>query len=153
MFKNMKIGMRLGLSFGLVLVLLSVIAFIGITRLAALNESIDKIANDRYPKTVMANEVLKQINRIALVGVAHLFNVNRCIFPKIANHTLSQQRHPRGFHHHTHRPGKDPRPAGHRPGAGGQARRRADRGGLSQWREGLLWPRHLRPAPDNVVRQ
>lgn len=34
MFKNMKIGTRLGLGFGLVLILLSVIAFIGITRLA-----------------------------------------------------------------------------------------------------------------------
>jgi methyl-accepting chemotaxis protein len=65
MFKNMKIGMRLGLGFGLVLLLLSTIAFIGITRLANLNESMELIVEDRYPKTVVANEILKQINRIA----------------------------------------------------------------------------------------
>jgi len=65
MFGNMKIGMRLGLGFGLVLVLLSVIAFIGITRLASLNDSMDKIVNDRYPKTVQANNVMDNINQIA----------------------------------------------------------------------------------------
>ena len=65
MFKNMKIGMRLGLGFGLVLVLLSVIAFIGITRLSQMNEAMDKIVNDRYPKTVLANDILDNINVIA----------------------------------------------------------------------------------------
>lgn len=65
MFKNMKIGMRLGVGFGLVLVLLSVIAFIGITRLGHLNEAVDKIVNDRYPKTVQANDIIDSINQIA----------------------------------------------------------------------------------------
>ena len=40
MFKNMKIGVRLGLGFGLVLLLLSVIAFTGITRLTAMNDAV-----------------------------------------------------------------------------------------------------------------
>jgi methyl-accepting chemotaxis protein len=61
----MKIGMRLGLGFGLVLVLLSVIAFIGITRLADLNEKIENIINDKYPKTTWANEVRDNVNVIA----------------------------------------------------------------------------------------
>jgi methyl-accepting chemotaxis protein len=65
MFKNMKIGMRLGLGFGLVLLLLSIIAFVGITRLSEINDGLDKIVNDRYPKTAQANEVIKHINRIA----------------------------------------------------------------------------------------
>ena len=65
MFKNMKIGMRLGLGFGLVLVLLSVIAFIGITRLGSLNEDMDGIINDRYPKTVLANNISEQVGDIA----------------------------------------------------------------------------------------
>jgi len=65
MFSNMKIGTRLGLGFGLILILLAVIAFIGITRLASLNESMDKIVNDRYPKTVQANDVIDNINQIA----------------------------------------------------------------------------------------
>ncbi len=65
MFKNMRIAMRLGLGFGLVLVLLSVIALVGITRLAALDASITKVTEDRYPKTVTANIVLTNLNRIA----------------------------------------------------------------------------------------
>jgi methyl-accepting chemotaxis protein len=57
MFKNMKIGIRLGLGFGLVLLLLSVIAFIGVTRLAEMNGSIEKIVKDRYPKVQKAYEL------------------------------------------------------------------------------------------------
>jgi methyl-accepting chemotaxis protein len=65
MFKNMKIGMRLGLGFGLVVLLLAIISFIGITRLAELNTSINDMANDKYPKTVWANKVIDGINTIA----------------------------------------------------------------------------------------
>ena len=65
MFKNMKIGMRLGAGFGLVLVLLSAIAFIGITRLGNLNEDMDGMINDRYPKTVLANNISEQVGDIA----------------------------------------------------------------------------------------
>jgi len=65
MFTNMKIGTRLGLGFGLVLLLLGTIAFIAITRMANLNDNIDKIVNDRYPKTVIANDVIDNINKIA----------------------------------------------------------------------------------------
>ncbi|MBW8365237.1 MAG: MCP four helix bundle domain-containing protein [Rhizobium sp.] len=65
MFKNMKIGVRLGLGFGLVLVLLSVIAFIGITRLSNLNTQIEDLVKDKYPKTVMANDIIGSINQIA----------------------------------------------------------------------------------------
>jgi methyl-accepting chemotaxis protein len=62
MFKNMKIGLRLGLGFGLVLVMLCVIAFIGTTRLGHLNESMEKIVHDRYPKIMEANEAAKHLN-------------------------------------------------------------------------------------------
>ncbi|BCB28659.1 methyl-accepting chemotaxis protein [Sulfurimicrobium lacus] len=65
MFKNMKIGVRLGLGFGVVVMLMAAIAFIGITRLSSMNDGMDKMANDRYPKTVMANNLLMNINRIA----------------------------------------------------------------------------------------
>jgi methyl-accepting chemotaxis protein len=65
MFKNMKIGMRLGLGFGLVLVLLSVIAFVGMTRLGQLNEEIEALVKDKYPKTVLANDIIDNINQIA----------------------------------------------------------------------------------------
>ena len=65
MFANMKIGMRLGLGFGLVLVLLSAIAFTGITRLASINEGLSDIVHDKYPKTVMAGDIKDNINQIA----------------------------------------------------------------------------------------
>ena len=65
MFKNMKIGLRLGLGFGFVLILLVIIAFIGISRLSELDDSIDKVTNDRYPKTVMANAVVNSVNENA----------------------------------------------------------------------------------------
>ncbi|MHB8916375.1 MAG: MCP four helix bundle domain-containing protein, partial [Thiobacillus sp.] len=66
MFKNMKIGMRLGAGFGLVLVLLSVIAFVGITRMAEMNDSIHAITKDKWPKTVMLNEIKEDSSTIAI---------------------------------------------------------------------------------------
>ncbi|MEW5770071.1 MAG: methyl-accepting chemotaxis protein [Pseudomonadota bacterium] len=65
MFQNMKIGTRLGLGFGLVLLLLAVIAFVGITRLGQLNAGVELLVKDRYPKTVLANDVIDNINIIA----------------------------------------------------------------------------------------
>ena len=56
MFKNMKIGLRLGLGFGLVLVLLAMIAFVGVSRLAEVNSELEFMMNTRYPKTKVANE-------------------------------------------------------------------------------------------------
>jgi methyl-accepting chemotaxis protein len=67
MFKNMKIGTRLGLGFGLLLLLLGIVAFIGITRMAGLNESIDKVVLDRWPKTVQANNVIDLVNEQARI--------------------------------------------------------------------------------------
>jgi methyl-accepting chemotaxis protein len=65
MFQNMKIGMRLGLGFGIVVMLMAGIAFLAISRMASLNQSIDLLINDRYPKTVWANNVIDNINIIA----------------------------------------------------------------------------------------
>ena len=64
MFKNMKIGLRLGLAFGLVLVMLSAVAFIGISRLADLNDNVSELVNDRYPKTVLGNDVIDDVSTI-----------------------------------------------------------------------------------------
>ncbi len=65
MFQNMKIGMRLGLGFGIVVLLMAGIAALAISRMANLNQSIDLLINDRYPKTVWANNVIDNINIIA----------------------------------------------------------------------------------------
>src|SRR5690606_4492952 len=65
MFKNMKIGLRLGLGFGLLVALMLTIAVIGITRLAGLNAEVDVLAHDRYPKTVWANTIIDSVNLVA----------------------------------------------------------------------------------------
>jgi len=57
MFANMKVGVRLGLGFGLVLVLLGIITFIGVSRLGNLHDSSASVINHRYPITVDANDV------------------------------------------------------------------------------------------------
>src|SRR5690606_15757418 len=62
MFKNMKVGTRLGLGFGVVLVLLAAIALLGISRMNMLNQSIDELALNRFPKTVWANNVINALN-------------------------------------------------------------------------------------------
>ncbi|MFZ2854481.1 MAG: MCP four helix bundle domain-containing protein, partial [Rhodocyclaceae bacterium] len=65
MFKNFKIGTRLAIGFGLALVMLAVVAFIGVTRMAGMSDDIDKMVNDRFPKTVQANNVIDALNNIA----------------------------------------------------------------------------------------
>lgn len=57
MFKNMGIGMRLGLGFGLLLALLAVVVLIGVTRLAEVNSKLESVMSSRYPKTKIADEV------------------------------------------------------------------------------------------------
>ena len=57
MFKNLKIGVRLGLGFGIVLALLLIISITSISRIAALNESTQLIVDDRMPKIEMASEI------------------------------------------------------------------------------------------------
>ncbi|MDE2598834.1 MAG: MCP four helix bundle domain-containing protein, partial [Rhodocyclaceae bacterium] len=66
MFKNLKIGMRLGLGFGLVLVLLGVIAFIGVTRLASVNSVVEDIINDKWVKVSLLEQGLAGVNQIGI---------------------------------------------------------------------------------------
>jgi len=65
MLKNMKIGPRLGFGFGIIMVLMLIVGTFSIFRITGLNGSIDKMVNDRFPKTVQANDVISDINIIA----------------------------------------------------------------------------------------
>ncbi|MBI4740480.1 MAG: methyl-accepting chemotaxis protein [Betaproteobacteria bacterium] len=65
MFNNLKIGVRLGIGFAITLALLITIAVVGYLRLGALSGEIDVMVNDRFPKTVQANNVIDAINHIA----------------------------------------------------------------------------------------
>jgi methyl-accepting chemotaxis protein len=60
-----KIGTRLGWAFGLVLMLLAASTLFAISSLRLLNDGIDHIVNDKYPKVVYAYEILENANRNA----------------------------------------------------------------------------------------
>ena len=62
MFKNMKVGVRLGLGFGLTLVLLSAIAIIGVQNLSRVNAITTKMATQDWTKSVLANDVIDLAN-------------------------------------------------------------------------------------------
>jgi methyl-accepting chemotaxis protein len=65
MFKNLKIGMRLGIGFALVLVLLAVISVVSYLRVGQISTEIDDLIHDKFPKTVIANDIIADINVIA----------------------------------------------------------------------------------------
>jgi len=64
MFKNMKVAVKLGLGFALVLALLVVVASIGITRLAKLNEGTNDITDNMWPKVLLLQDGLAGVNAI-----------------------------------------------------------------------------------------
>jgi methyl-accepting chemotaxis protein len=63
---NLKISQKLTLSFGIVFALLVVITVLSNIKLIQLNDSIKLISKDRYPKTILANTVQIEVNKIAL---------------------------------------------------------------------------------------
>jgi methyl-accepting chemotaxis protein len=65
MFKNLKLGLKLAIGFGLVVILLIVVAIVGILRVSDLDTSIETMVNDLYPKTVIANEIIDHVNEDA----------------------------------------------------------------------------------------
>ena len=66
MFGDMKLGKKLAYGFGAVLVLLVIMAALGIYRLTAIHNDVNEIVNDRYHKVVIANDVIDQVNIIAV---------------------------------------------------------------------------------------
>lgn len=65
MLNNLKIGVRLGIGFAVTLFLLITISFVSYTRVDTLNENIEQMLNDRFPKTVQANEIIDALNTVA----------------------------------------------------------------------------------------
>ena len=62
MFKNLKIGIRLGIGFGVVLLLLIIVSGIAYLRIGQVDAGIDDIVEDKFPKTVLANNIINNIN-------------------------------------------------------------------------------------------
>ncbi|TAN69649.1 MAG: methyl-accepting chemotaxis protein [Methylobacter sp.] len=59
MFNNMKVAVKLGLSFGVVLILLGIIVAVGIGNMNNMSEKTRFIVEDRYAKVKMANDMAK----------------------------------------------------------------------------------------------
>ncbi|MCC7712379.1 MCP four helix bundle domain-containing protein [Janthinobacterium lividum] len=62
---NMKIGTRLRCSFALLTLLLLATAVLGMLRLSSLELRMRDVIDDKYPKTVLANDIIKNVNIIA----------------------------------------------------------------------------------------
>ena len=65
MFRNFKIGIRLGMGFTLSLVLLLLVSVFATSRIADLQSSINTLAREKTPKLVIAYEVINNINTVA----------------------------------------------------------------------------------------
>ncbi|WP_296953285.1 methyl-accepting chemotaxis protein, partial [uncultured Massilia sp.] len=59
MLKNLKIGVRLGLGFGALLLLLLAVALLAIGRMESMNKATDTITEDAYPKVVLAKDLIR----------------------------------------------------------------------------------------------
>ena len=66
MFKNMKIGVRLGAGFGLVLILLVISATISIQRISEINSDISDVVDGAMPKAQMANNLVDNARIVEL---------------------------------------------------------------------------------------
>ena len=58
MIKNLKIGTRLGLAFGLLVALLLVTYYVGVSRLGNVNQSMHEINDANIPETILASDML-----------------------------------------------------------------------------------------------
>ncbi|APW44529.1 methyl-accepting chemotaxis protein [Rhodoferax saidenbachensis] len=62
--KNFKIGARLGLCFGVVLLLLASVAGLGLSRMAQINDATEVITGVNNPETKLAVEMRSNVNRV-----------------------------------------------------------------------------------------
>lgn len=65
MLKNMRIALRLALGFGLLVVIMSAMITFSLNQAAFLNEVSKVMLENRYPKTVLANDIQDNISVIA----------------------------------------------------------------------------------------
>lgn len=65
MFKNLKIGVRLAVGFGIVVALMIALGIVGILRVAELSSKIDYLTNDLYPKSLRTNAIINGVDEDA----------------------------------------------------------------------------------------
>ena len=67
MLKNMKVGVRLSIAFGMVLILLASVSILSLMRLNEIKAGTDQIVDDRYPKIAALNDLKTNQD---LIGIA-----------------------------------------------------------------------------------
>ena len=67
MFRNMKLGMRIGLGFASLAVIALAVVVFAWSQINGLSEDIDTVANDRIVKTRQANVIIDGVNEVAQV--------------------------------------------------------------------------------------
>ncbi len=77
MLNNMKIGVRLGVSFGLVILLMLVIIFASIYGFSKIGGYINEIVTDHFPRVKMAGDTLDKINIVARSSFGVLLTDNK----------------------------------------------------------------------------
>src|SRR3954447_10167333 len=66
MLKNMKVGVRLSIAFGLILALMCVIAAVSVTRLGQMKAATDAIVLDRYAKVALISKFGQSVRAAAM---------------------------------------------------------------------------------------
>ena len=61
----MKISTKLALGFGSLIVFIAIISFLSLSNMSKLNNSVQELANDRFPKVVWSNNIIDAINDAA----------------------------------------------------------------------------------------
>lgn len=65
--KNMKLGLRLGIGFGIIAALMVIVAMVSISRIGKLETSIQLVVEDRLPKIAVSSDWIDAVNVIARV--------------------------------------------------------------------------------------
>jgi methyl-accepting chemotaxis protein len=65
MFRKVKIGVRLGCSFGVGMALFALVSVTAYSNIHTLNDEMSNMVHDKFPKTVWAHSMLEDINQIA----------------------------------------------------------------------------------------
>jgi methyl-accepting chemotaxis protein len=92
MFKNLKIGTRLAGAFGAMLVLLTLIVGIAVANLGRLDEEVVNMVEDKFPKTVLANDIIDAVNTISRAIRNMLLETDQAKIDKEAERVAEQRK-------------------------------------------------------------
>ena len=66
MLNDMKVATKLALGFGVLIIMLALVSFIGISRMAQINASLDQVMEERWPRAEMAGSIVERSSTIAI---------------------------------------------------------------------------------------